>query len=169
MLNPIDTEAVIRRGGAIGGFPGEIHEGVAWWLGACLVITQKADRIAVAHDGHPSITEFAKRFCLGAINAQHYACNVRFLGLQTEELLLATLGSFDGVPGAWLSASETEGALVVRITLYNRQGLVLDDTNGLAEIRRLIAEDRVPIPVNARAKGTTEPWRSQLTKREDLS
>ncbi|MEV7679460.1 hypothetical protein AB0O64_13010 [Streptomyces sp. NPDC088341] len=168
MLNPIDTEAVIREGGAIGRFPGGIHEGVAWWLGSCLVVTQRAGRIAVGHDGHPAIAEFAKRFCLGAINAQHYACNVRFLGLQTEKLLLAALKSFGDVPGAWLSAGEAEGGLVVRIKLYNRQGIVLDDTNGLAEIRRLVAEDQVPVPVNAQAKGTVEPWHPQLTKREDL-
>lgn len=168
MLNPIDPEAVIRDGGAVGRFPGQIHEGVAWWLAACLVVTQKAGRIAVAHDGHPAVTEFADSFCRGAINAQHYACHVRYLGHQTEDRLLRTLEDFGGVPGAWLSADSSQDGVTLHIQLYNRQGIVLNDTNGLAEIRRLIAEDRVPLPVNAQAKGTIEPWHPLLTDGDRL-
>ncbi|MBV9025973.1 MAG: hypothetical protein JO362_19785 [Streptomycetaceae bacterium] len=164
MLNPIDTDSVIRDGGAVGKYPNEIHEGVAWWLGACLVITQQATRIAVAHDGHPITTKFAHRFCSGAINAQHYACNVRFIGHQTEEQLLKALTHFNGVPGAMLTASGTDDAPTIHIKLFNHQGIVLDNTNGLAEIRRLIAEDRVPIPVNTQAKGTIEPWQHRLAE-----
>ncbi|WP_328771738.1 hypothetical protein [Streptomyces sp. NBC_00286] len=164
MLNSIDTEAVIRDGGAVGTYPGEIHKAVAWWLGACLVVTQKARRIVVAHDGHPLTPEFAQRFCRGAINAQHYACNVRFIGHQTEEHLLRTLACFNGVPGAMVRASGVAEAPTVHIKLFNSHGILLDDTNGLAGIRRLIAEDRVPIPVNAKAKGTIEPWHDQFTE-----
>ncbi|WP_326611729.1 hypothetical protein OG949_21680 [Streptomyces scopuliridis] len=54
MLNPIDTEAVIRDGRIAGVFPGEIHEGVAWWAGACHVVVSRARQMAVAHDGHPT-------------------------------------------------------------------------------------------------------------------
>ncbi|MFI2616668.1 hypothetical protein [Streptomyces sp. NPDC018584] len=165
MLNPINADAVIRDGGAVGLFPDELHEGVAWWLGACLVVTEKCSRIAVAHDDHPTIVEFANRLCRGAINAQHYACNVRFLGQQTEARLVAALKESSGTPGAWLSASQTDGGpLEVRITLYNREGVALDETNGLADIRRMIAEDHVPIPVNAQAKGTIEHLHHRLTK-----
>lgn len=166
MLNPIDADAVIRDGGAVGTYPSEIHEGVAWWLGACLVVTQNARRVAVAHDGHSVIAEFAHRFCKGAINAHHYACNVRFIGRQTEERLLKTLAHFNGVPGAMLAASGGDESATVHIKLFNSHGILLDDTNGLAEIRRLIAEDRVPIPVNAQARGTIEPWHHQLTQGE---
>jgi hypothetical protein len=169
VLNAINTEAVIRDGGAMGRFSGEIHEGVAWWLGACLVVTHKATRIAVAHDGHPTIAEFAHRFCHGAVNAQHYACNVKYLSHQTEERLVHTLKSHHGIPGAWLSTSGPDGAPTIRITLYNGQGLAVDDTNGLAEIRRMIAEDRVPIRVNEQAKGTIEPGHHNLPEREGLS
>ncbi|QKV92746.1 hypothetical protein HUT19_14100 [Streptomyces sp. NA02950] len=168
MLNPIDTDAVIRDGGAVGRFPGEVHEGVAWWLGACLVVTQQARRIVVAHDGHPAIVEFASRLCRGAANAQHYACNVRFLGHQTEERLMDTLKILEAVPGAWLSASD-DVVLIVRITLYDHHGHALSETNGLAEIRRMIAEDHVPVPVNDQARGTIEPWHQELNQREGLS
>ncbi|WP_409472287.1 hypothetical protein [Streptomyces sp. HC307] len=163
MLNPIDTDAVIRDGGAVGKYPGEIHDGVAWWLGACFVVTQRARRIAVAHDGHPVSADMAHRFCRGAVNAQHYACNVRFIGHQTEEVLLKTLARSEGVPGVMLGSDGVHESPTVRIRLFNSHGALMDDTNGLVEIRRLIAEDRVPIPVNAQAKGTIEPWHDELT------
>lgn len=54
MLNPIDTTAVIRDGGAIGRYPDQIHKAVGWWMGSCLVVTTKTPRLAVAHDGHPT-------------------------------------------------------------------------------------------------------------------
>lgn len=167
MLNPIDADAVIRDGGAVGRFPGEIHEGVAWWLGACLVVTHKTPYLAVAHNGHPAITAFADRLCRGAINAEHYACHVRYLGRQSEQTLLHSMRDLAGTPGAYLAASTDRGTTTVRVTLYNRDGIILDDTNGLAEIRRLIAEDRVPIPVNAQAKGYIEHGHPQLTRGAD--
>ncbi|GAA5070912.1 hypothetical protein [Streptomyces similanensis] len=157
MLNPIDADRVIHAGGASGVFPGQIHEGVAWWVGACLVVTQRADQIAVAHNEHPVIAAFADRFCRGAINAQHYACTVHTMGVQTREQLLARLRDLGGAPGAWLAGEDCEGATTVRICLFDGQGVELDDSNGLGKIRRLIAEDRVPIPVNDRAKGRIVP------------
>ncbi|MFD4601327.1 hypothetical protein ACFWPQ_25265 [Streptomyces sp. NPDC058464] len=157
MINRIDTAAVIRDGGAVGQYPGQIHEGVGWWLGACLVVTAKASRLAVAHDGHPVSAEFADRLCQGAINAQHYACTVRYLGWQPKEELLAELSAIEA-PGAWLSSETAGDVTTVRIRLYTAQGTVLDNTNGLTAIRSLIDQDRVPRPVNSRAKGTIEPW-----------
>ncbi|MFE6486921.1 hypothetical protein ACFVGN_28835 [Streptomyces sp. NPDC057757] len=44
-----------------------------------------------------------------------------------------------------VSSRRRNCALTVQIQLYDAQGILLDETNGLAEIRRLIAEDRVPI------------------------
>lgn len=155
MLNPIDTAAVIRDGGAVGQYPGQIHEGVGWWLGACMVVTLRVSHLEVAHDGHPVSSAFAGRLCQGAINAQHYACRVRHLGRQDERRLLAGASARE-VPAAWLSAEDADGATVVRIRLYTPHGALLDDANGLAAIRDLIALDRVPIPVNTQAKGTIE-------------
>lgn len=159
MLNAIDTDLVIREGGAVGIFPGQIHEGVAWWLGACLVITQKAHVITVAHNGQPVAAEFAARLCRGAVNAQHYSCTVRALGVQTRDRLLAV----GEAPAAWLEAHHDRGITVVRIELFDQQGVLLNDTSGLAQIRRLITEDRVPIPVNDHAKGRIVPLRDEPT------
>ncbi|MFE1749584.1 hypothetical protein ACFW88_03340 [Streptomyces anandii] len=149
MLKRIDTDLVIREGGAVGVYPGQIHEGVAWWLGACLVVTQEADAVVVAHNGHAVVFEFASRLCRGAINAQHFACTVYALGVQTRNQLLDVRKDC----AAWLEAHEDKGATVVRIQLFDRHGVLLDESTGLAEIRRLIGEDRVPLPVNDRARG----------------
>ncbi|MFC1227344.1 MULTISPECIES: hypothetical protein [Streptomyces] len=164
MLNPVDTAAVIRDGGAVGQYPDQIHEGVAWWLGACMIVTLQASRLTVAHDGHPVSAVFADRLCRGAINARHYACNVRHLGRQSEQELLAAMPDPHQAPGAWLSADVAESFTTVRIRLYDSHGALLDDANGLAAIRDLIAQDRVPIPVNTRAKGSIESWHPRTTE-----
>ncbi|MGP2440832.1 hypothetical protein [Streptomyces sp. JW3] len=153
MLNPIDTDRVIRDGGAAGAFPGQLHEGVAWWLASCLVVTQRAVQIVVAHDGHPVIAGFTERFCQGAINAEHHACTVRALGVQPREQVPSAIETLGAGAGAWLSGENADGVTTVRIALFDRRGVLLSDSTGLHKIRRMIAEDRVPRPVNAGAKG----------------
>jgi hypothetical protein len=154
MLNPVDTDSVIRDGGATGRFPGEIHEGVAWWVGACFVVVRAAGRLGVGHDGHPATTEFTRRFCKGAINARHFRCAVCVLGTVTDDDLVTFLR--DGrLPGARLSTGVgADGTLTVTMRLYDEAGEALREETGLAAIRRMIAEDRVPIPVSAGARGT---------------
>ncbi|WP_374983349.1 hypothetical protein [Streptomyces fradiae] len=152
MLFPIDTAAVIRDGGAVGRSPADLHEAVAWWLGACHVATQRTSVMAVAHDGHPVSRRFADSLLSGAINAEHYACLVRDLGIQSEETLVQALTA-GAIPGAYLTADGEATNCLIRITLYDRRAVPVDEETGLAEVRRRIAEDRVPIPVNARSKG----------------
>lgn len=157
MLNPIDTDAVIRDGGAVGQFPGEIHEGVAWWVASCFVVIIKADRLAVAYDNHPATQEFFHRFCRGAINAQHYACTVTTLAGVEEEELLRFMKEHAPLAGAYLhTSSGPDKTDTVHISLYDENGHLLDEDSGLDHLRRMIAEDRVPIPVNDQAKGHIE-------------
>ncbi|MFI1092651.1 hypothetical protein [Streptomyces sp. NPDC020917] len=157
MLNSIDTTAVIRDGGAVGSFPGEIHEGVAWWLGACFVTVTATTQLAVGSDGRPATAEFFRRLCNGAINAHHHACQVTAVSGITEDAFLAYLQRHDPLPGAYVTTTSGEyGAVVVHIRLHARDGLLLQDDTGLARIRRMIAEDRVPIPVSHSAKGTIQ-------------
>jgi hypothetical protein len=159
VLNPIDTEAVIRDGGAVGQFPGEIHEGVAWWVAACFVVINKADRLAVGCDKHPTTAEFFRRFCQGAINAQHYACKVTALAGLNEAELLLFMQEREPLAGVYLQTSTgADGGDVIRISLYDKHGRPIHDGSGLARIRRMIAEDRVPIPVNERARGSIEEY-----------
>ncbi|MFD8378943.1 hypothetical protein ACFV2X_10440 [Streptomyces sp. NPDC059679] len=162
MLNPIDTAAVIRDGGAIGCFPGEIHEGVAWWVGACLVVATQAHRIVVGYDGCATSAVFYRRFCRGAVNAQHFACAVTDLRVATEAILVQTTQELGAVPGALVTTTVDDGVEQVKIALYDGEGHPLGEETGLARIRHMIAGDRVPIPVNEQAKGRVElyPWQS---------
>jgi hypothetical protein len=157
VLNPINAEAVIRDGGAVGRFPGEIHEGVAWWLGACFVDLNSATRLAVGSDGQPVTAEFFRRLCNGAVNAHHHACQVTAIPGITQDAFLAYTRRHQPLAGAYVAtAPGQDGAAVVRIRLYDAHGQLLQEDNGLARIRAMIAEDRVPIPVSDSARGTIE-------------
>ncbi|MFI9357054.1 hypothetical protein ACWGLP_06475 [Streptomyces lydicus] len=153
MLNPINTDVVIRDGRVAGTFPGEIHEGVAWWVASCFVVTIKTRQLAVAHDDHPTTTEFHRRFCRGAINANHFACQISDLGAADEAQLLRAMKDLGDTPGALLTTTEDEDRQLVTIRLYDAQGQQVTDETGLAAIRDMIAADRVPLPVNDQARG----------------
>ncbi|MBL1120923.1 hypothetical protein JK364_53060 [Streptomyces sp. 110] len=156
MLKPIDTDTVIRDGAASGRFPGQIHEGVAWWIGACFVVATRTNRMAIAHDGHPTSALFHERLCQGAINAQHYACHVTALGTADETGLLAVMAHLGHMPGALITTTTAEDGKTVRIALYDTDGKPLTEDTGMSIIRRLVADDQVPIPVNDQAKGRVE-------------
>lgn len=157
MLNPIDTDTVIRDGGAVGRFPGAIHEGVAWWLGAGFVALTAAEQLVVGSDGGPVTAEFFRRLCRGAVNAHHHACRVTAIDGIAEAAFLTYAQSRRPLAGAYLAATDgPDGTHLVRIRLYDADGLLLQEDTGLAAIRRMIAEDRVPIPVSDSARGTIE-------------
>jgi phosphomannomutase len=158
VLRPIDPDTVIRNGGASGRFPDEIHEAVAWWMGACLVVVLEASRIAVAHDGTIIGLAFHQRLLKGAANARHYACTVTDCGAAGEAELLAAGAALGGVPAVRISTTGPADAPTVTIALFDARGLPLAEDSGLAQIRHLVATDRVPIPVNAAAEGRVEPY-----------
>ncbi|MFF4602713.1 hypothetical protein ACFY12_08170 [Streptomyces sp. NPDC001339] len=161
MLNPIDTDTVFHDDRITGAFPGEIHAGVTWWAGACFVVVTRARQIAVASDGHPTTAEFHRRLCRGAINAQHFRCQVADLGQANETQLLRAMEALGNVPGALLSTTMEGSRQTVTIHLYNAGGQPLTEDTGLAQVREMIAADRVPIPVNDQARG-------HITARPDL-
>ncbi|MEV6956859.1 hypothetical protein [Streptomyces sp. NPDC051183] len=159
MLNRIDVDAVVRDGGASGRVPEQIHSGVAWWLASCFVVVTRANQLVVAHDGHEASSEFFDRLCRGAINARHYACKVYDHGIAKEDELLIAMTALGGVPGMHVKTDPGDnGAQVVTITLYGKDGKPLTDESGLILIRQMISEDQVPIPVNEHARGTIEPY-----------
>ncbi|QEV18385.1 hypothetical protein [Streptomyces alboniger] len=161
MTSPFDAAVGIRDGGVGGRFPGEIHQGVAWWTGACLVVATEAECIAIAHDGHAISEAFHHRLRRGAVNAQHYACRVVDLDAAEERELLHTMKELGQVPGALVTTTSRGGVVSIRIFLYDQWGRVLEEEAGLGKIRRMIAEDRVPIPVNEKARGRVESHRPE--------
>ncbi|MFE7012793.1 hypothetical protein ACFVAQ_20230 [Streptomyces sp. NPDC057651] len=155
MLNPIDTAAVIRDGGATGTHPGQIHTGVAWWLGSCLVTTRGANRAVVGHDGHPVSIEYADRFARGTVNSHHYRCRTTVLTIAVDEQSLLDFRADVSAVGAYIT---TNADNIVTIALYDVLGERLTDRSGLDRIRALIDADRVPIPVNDAARGTIDRY-----------
>jgi glucan phosphoethanolaminetransferase (alkaline phosphatase superfamily) len=45
VLNPIDSDAVIRDGRIADAFPGEIHKGMAWWVAALAYADEHLGRL----------------------------------------------------------------------------------------------------------------------------
>jgi hypothetical protein len=157
VLKPIDTDTVIRDGGAVGRFPGEIHAGVAWWIGASFVALTAAKQLAVGSDGGPVTAEFFRRLCHGAVNSRHHACRVTAIAGIAEDAFLAYIRRHRPLAGAYPKSTDgPDGTHVIRIWLYAADGMLLQEDTGLAGIRRMIAEDRVPIPVGHSARGTIE-------------
>ncbi|MFG2984950.1 hypothetical protein ACGFYQ_27450 [Streptomyces sp. NPDC048258] len=154
MLNPIDTDKVIRDGGATGRFPDEMHPAAAWWIAACFVVTLRSDQLVVAHDGQPATAKFFDLLCQGAINAQHYACQVLDLGVADEDELVIAMKEADRAPGMRVTTAGDQ----VTITLYDRAGVPLAERPSLYLIRRMIAEERIPLPVNTECKGSIQPY-----------
>ncbi|MGA4540146.1 hypothetical protein ACPA54_09130 [Uniformispora flossi] len=150
-INPINTVQVIRDGGAHGQIPGDLHVGVGWWLAACLVVVERASTVVIGHDGAAVSAEIHDRACGGVRNAEHYACCALSLGHVTESRVLDAVSSL-GAPGIHVSIDRYRGRMV-SIRLYGRKGALLEESTGLARIRQLIAEDRVPRPVNSAAQG----------------
>lgn len=152
MLNPIDAAAVIRDGRAAGLHSSQIHTGVAWWLGACLVVTQESNQVVVAHDGGTLSAEYAAKFARGAVNAQHYRCHVIALVSPTnQDELLEYAQKMGGVLSAHITSSP---AGEVTVALFDVNGKALTEESGMAAIRDLIERDRVPLPVNDSCRGT---------------
>jgi len=156
VLRPVDLPTVFsddRIHGTDFGYrdtkePGQIHAGVAWWVGGCLVLTTKAHGVVVVHDGTELAVDYARSFGQGATNCEHYAATVTVLGQGSEDLLAYGIRTLQ-VPGALVTAEGSE----VTIRLFAADGSPLTEGSGLERICDLIARDRVPIPVNTQARG----------------
>jgi phosphomannomutase len=149
VLNPIELRAVVAGRHVHGHHPDEIHPGVAWWTGACLIKVQKVHGVALVHDGRELSQVFADRFARGAINCEHYAATVSDLGVGDLALLHFAIRTLQ-VPGVHITTTDTDE---VALDLFDANANPIDENRGLARIRALMQADRVPIPVNAQARG----------------
>ncbi|BAJ30464.1 MULTISPECIES: hypothetical protein [Kitasatospora] len=148
MLNPVDLSKVIRPDSVSGRDPDEIHKAVAWWVGSCLVLTAKVHGVVLVDDGTELAKAYSALFAQGAINCRSYAATVSVLGEGDEDLLAYGVRTFQ-VPGARISSAGDQ----VVIRLLAADGTVIGIGSGLEKISDLIARDKVPLPVNDRARG----------------
>lgn len=158
MLNPVDLPRVISDDRVHGTYPEHIHDGVAWWIGSCLILMTQAHGVAVVHDGQDLSRQFAERFAQGAINCKHYGATVSMLGAGSEELLAYGIRTLQ-VPGVLITADDS-GSVSMR--LFTAEGKEMGEDTGLSRIREVIARDQVPIPVNETSKG-------RILRRDDLT
>lgn len=156
MLRPVDLPTVFaddRIHGTDYGYqetddPAQIHAGVAWWVGGCLVLTAGMHGVVLVHDGSELAQDYARSFGQGATNCQHYAATVSVLGQGDQDLLAYGIRTLQ-VPGALITSQDKQ----VTIQLFAADGTAITEGGGLERICDLIARDRVPIPVNQQAKG----------------
>ncbi|MDH6579509.1 hypothetical protein [Kitasatospora sp. MAP5-34] len=148
MLNPVDLPTVFAEDLVHGRHRAEIHPGVAWWVGSCLVLVTRSHGVALVHDGTELAKEYTGQFCRGAVNCQHYAATISVLGEGGEDLLAYAIRTLQ-VPGALITTVGAE----VTIRLFAADGTPISEGTGLERICDLIARDKVPIPVNDTARG----------------
>ncbi|PWI45370.1 hypothetical protein [Streptomyces sp. ICBB 8177] len=156
MLSPVDLPSVFapdRIHGVLtdpfpGPRPGLIHSALGWWVGSCLVLTCRAGAVAVVHDGTEPAMRLADHFARGAANCLHYAATVSIIGEGDADLLAYGVRTVQG-PGALITTDAGE----VTMRLLAAGGTPMTCGTGLELICDLIARDRVPIPVNAGARG----------------
>jgi phosphomannomutase len=135
-----------------GVYPDEIDEGAARAIGAAFIAYLGAGRIAVGRDMRLSSPALAAAFIDGA-TAQG-ADVVDYGMISTDMLYFAVArGGFDG--GVEITASHNpkqyNGMKMVR-----REALPLSGETGIAEIRDMIENDRLPPPAGRRGQLTME-------------
>ena len=165
MLRPVDLPTVFaddRIHGTDHGHkntkdPAQIHAGLAWWVGSCLVLTTRSHGVVLVHDGTELGRDYARSFGQGATNCEHYAATVTVLGQGSEDLLAYGIRTLQA-PGALIT---TDGDQVT-VRLFAADSSPMTEGTGLERICDLIARDRVPIPVNEEAKG-------RIVQRTDLA
>lgn len=165
MLRPVDLPTVFaddRIHGTDYGYqdtddPAQVHAGIAWWVGGCLVLTTGVHAVVLVHDGTELARGYARSFGQGATNCKHYAATVSVLGQGDQDLLAYGIRTLQ-VPGVLIA---TDGDKVT-IRLFAADGSSMTAGTGLERICDLIARDRVPIPVNDQARG-------RVVQRADLA
>lgn len=156
MLRPVDLPTVFaddRIHGTNYGYqdtkdPAQVHAGLAWWVGGCLVLTTKSHGVVLVHDGTELGRDYAHSLGQGATNCEHYAATVSALGAGGEDLLAYGIRALQ-VPGALVTTVGDQ----VTIRLFAADGTQMTEGTGLEWICDLIARDRVPLPVNSQAQG----------------
>ena len=147
-LNPDIFKAYDVRGV----YPGEINEEAARAIGAAFVDYLKAKRIAVSRDMRLSSPSLAEAFIDGAVSQ---GCDVVDYGMMATDMLYFAVARDGHDGGVQITASHNpkqyNGMKMVR-----KDAWPLSGDEGLAEIRQMITDDRIPPPVARRGSVTTK-------------
>jgi phosphomannomutase len=145
-LNPDIFKAYDVRGV----YPGEINEEAARAIGAAFVDYLKTKRIAVSRDMRLSSPSLAEAFIDGAVSQ---GCDVVDYGMMATDMLYFAVARDAHDGGVQITASHNpkqyNGMKMVR-----KDAWPLSGDEGLAEIRQMIADDKIP-PASARRGAVT--------------
>jgi phosphomannomutase len=146
-LNPDIFKAYDVRGV----YPGEIDEAAARAIGAAFVVYLEATRIATSRDMRLSSPTLADAFIDGATSQ---GCNVVDYGMMATDMLYFAVAREAHDGGVQITASHNpkqyNGMKMVR-----KDAWPLSGDEGLAEIRQMIADDRIPPAAARRGTVTT--------------
>src|SRR6476469_2929720 len=146
------TPGIFKAYDVRGVYPGEVHEDAARAIGAAFVAYLGAKRIAVGRDMRLSSPALAAAFIDGA-TAQ--GCDVVDYGMIPTDLLYFAVASDSHDGGVQVTASHNpkqyNGLKMVRKAAFPLSG-----EEGLAEIRDMIANDRIPAAAPRRGSVTAK-------------
>jgi len=146
-LNPDIFKAYDVRGV----YPGEIDEAAARGIGAAFVDYLQAKRIAVSRDMRLSSPTLAAAFIDGATSQ---GCDVVDYGMMATDMLYFAVARDGHDGGVQITASHNpkqyNGMKMVR-----KDAWPLSGDEGLAEIRQMIVDDKIPPAAAARGTVTT--------------
>ena len=147
-LNPDIFKAYDVRGV----YPGEVNEDAARAIGAAFVAYLKAKRIAVSRDMRLSSPALAAAFIDGATSQ---GCDVVDYGMMATDMLYFAVARDAHDGGVQITASHNpkqyNGMKMVR-----KDAWPLSGDEGLAEIRQMIAADKIPPGAARRGVVTTK-------------
>src|SRR3954447_4821404 len=135
-LNPDIFKAYDVRGV----YPGEVNEEAARAIGAAFVVYLQAKRIAVSRDMRLSSPTVAQAFIDGATAPG--AAGVDY-GLQATDMLYFAVAK-DGLDGGVQITASHNPKQYNGMKMVRKDAWPLSGDEGLAEIRQMIADDKVP-------------------------
>ena len=147
-LNPDIFKAYDVRGV----YPGEVNEDAARAIGAAFVAYLKAKRIAVSRDMRLSSPALAAAFIDGATSQ---GCDVVDYGMQATDMLYFAVAA-DGLDGGVQITASHNPKQYNGMKMVRRDAWPLSGDEGLAEIRQMIADDRIPPAAPGRGAVTTK-------------
>ena len=164
-LNPDIFKAYDVRGV----YPGEVNEEAARAIGAAFVVYLQAKRIGVSRDMRLSSPSIAAALIDGA-TAQ--GADVVDYGMMATDMLYFAVAT-DGLDGGvQVTASHNPGQYN-GMKMVRRDAWPLSGEEGLAEIRQMIADDKIPVAAPRRGTVTTrnvlDPYVQHVMSFIDLS
>ena len=135
-----------------GRYPGEVNEEAARAIGAAFVVYLKAKQIAVSRDMRLSSPTMAAAFIDGATSE---GADVVDYGMMATDMLYFAVAR-DGLDGGVQITASHNPKQYNGMKMVRKDAWPLSGDEGLAEIRQMIADDKLPPPAARRGQVTTK-------------